>query len=275
MGASSDSDVMLSDAERAALGAFRSSHSAASGMHKVNIAIATVFTLVLMGAAVGFLIPALKAPGKGMEIGAGIFAALGLLPAVALVYLLVKLRWRLYLFDKGFVFARGSNRIVHWDDIQALYDQQDVVSGIRADRWLRFLLHDGRRLTVDSSYKDFAAFGAFARESVTKAVLARAAEELPAGRAIAFGKLMLSRAGLEKPGESLAWADVHGIAIEPRRDGQVLADGVVVYKRGPQSQGVEKKVEWYVKLAPRFGNVDAFLRLASQFTSIESPAAKR
>ncbi|HMF13283.1 MAG TPA: DUF6585 family protein [Gemmataceae bacterium] len=268
MASSSDLDLMLSDAERAALGAFRSAHPAASKMHKVNIAIAGVFTLVLMGAAVAFLIPAVKAPGKGMEIGAGIFAALGLLPAFALGYLLVKLRWKLYLFDKGFVFARSANRIVLWEDIQSLYDQQDVVSGIRADRWLRFLLQDGRRLTVDSSYKDFGVFAASVRDSVTKAVLARAATELPAGRAIAFGKLMLTKAGLKKPEESLPWTDVHSIAIEPRRDGQVLADGVVVYKRGVESKGSKEKVEWYVKLAPRFGNVDAFLRLASQFATI-------
>jgi hypothetical protein len=271
----SNTDLLLSDTDRAALGAFRSLHPAASGMHKVNIVIAAIFTVLLMGGAGAFLIAALNKPGKGMEIGAALFAALGLLPAVGLGYLLLKLRWRLYLFDKGFVFARASNRVVLWKDVQSLYDQQDVVSGIRADRWLRLLLNDGRRLTLDSSYKEFAAFAAAVRDGVTNEVLARAAEELPAGRALAFGKLMLSQSGLEKPGESLPWADVHNINIEPRIDGNLRAFGVVVYKRGVQSPGLKEKVEWYVKLVPRFGNVDAFLRLASQFTSIEGPATTR
>jgi hypothetical protein len=150
-----------------------------------------------------------------------------------------------------------------------------VVSGIRADRWLRFLLADGRRLTVDSSYKDFAAFADAVRDGVTRAVLTRAAGELPAGRAIAFGKLLLSRDGLEKPGESLAWADVHSIALEPRIDGHIRAHGVVVYRRAPESKAPKEKVEWYMKLMPRFGNVDAFLRLAGQFTTIVGPETKR
>jgi hypothetical protein len=272
---SSNTDLPLSAEDRAALGAFRSLHPAASGMHKVNIVIAAIITVLLLGGAVASLIAALNAPGKGIEIAVAVCAALGLLAAVGLVYLLLKLRWRLYLFDKGFVFARGSNRVVLWKDVQSLYDQQDVVSGIRADRWLRLLLKDGRRLTLDSSYKEFVAFAAAAREGVTNEVLARAAEELPAGRALAFGKLMLSQSGLAKPGESLAWADVHNITIEPRADGQVHAYGVVVYKRGLQSPGLKEKVEWYVKLLPHFGNVDAFLRLASQFTSIEGPPTGR
>jgi hypothetical protein len=117
MSQSGDTEPKLSDADRTALGAFRSFHPAASGIHKVNIGIASVFTVLLLGPAVAFLIAALRSPGKGMEIGAGIFGAIGLAPAIGLVYLIRKLRWRLYLFDNGFVFARGANRVVLWDDV--------------------------------------------------------------------------------------------------------------------------------------------------------------
>jgi hypothetical protein len=271
----SDSDLMLSDEDRAALGAFRSLHPAASGMHKVNIAIASVFTLLPGGGAIAFLIGALNNPGKGMGIGVMIFGALALGPAIGVVYLVLKLRWRLYLFDNGFVFARGANRVVKWDDVQSFYEQQDVVAGIRADRWLRFLLNDGRRLTVDSSYKDFAAFAEASRRGVTNAVLRRAAQELPVGRAITFGKLKLSQAGLEKEGDAISWAEVDGITFESRVDGQVHAQAVVIYKRGLQSGGLKEKVEWYMKMVPRFGNVDAFLHLASQFTRVGGPETKR
>jgi hypothetical protein len=268
-------ELTLSEADRAALGAFRSYHPAASGMHKVNIAIASVFTILPLGGAIAFLIGELNSPGKGIGIGAIVFGGIALAPAAGLIYLVVKLRWRLYLFDNGFVFARGSNRVIEWADVQSFYEQQDVVAGVRADRWLRFLFHDGRRLTVDSSYKDFAAFADAARQGVTNAVLRRAAEDLPAGRAIAFGKLKLSQAGLEKEGDSIPWAAVDSITFEPRIDGQVHAQAVVIYKRGLQSAGVKEKVEWYMKLVPRFGNVDAFLRLASQFTRVGSPQTQR
>jgi hypothetical protein len=265
-----DADLMLLETDLAALGEFRSFHSAASGIHKVNIVIASIFTLLLLAGALWFLISGLRTAGNGLEIVAAVFGALSLAPAAGLIYLVLKLRWRLYLFDNGFVFAKGANLVVWWDDIQSFYEQQDVVAGIKADRWLHFLLQDGRRLTVDSSYKDFAAFAQTVRDSVTRAVLTRAAEALAKGQGIAFGKLMLSQVGLEKDGDSLAWAGIHSIRIEPR----INTHGVVVYKRNAESNVGEEKVEWYMKLVPRFGNVDAFLQLASQFTNIGGPDTK-
>jgi hypothetical protein len=268
-------DLALSDSDRTALGAFRSFHPAASGMHKVNIAIASVFTALPLAGALWFLISGLNNPGKGLEIGALVFGGIALAPAIGVAYLVNKLRWRLFLFDNGFVFARGANRVVLWEGVQSFYEQQDVVAGMRADRRLRFLLNDGRQFNVDSSYKEFAAFADAARQGVTNTVLRRAAQELPAGRSIAFGKLKLSQAGLEKEGDSIPWADVDGITFESRVDGQVHAQAVVIYKRGLQSGGLKEKVEWYVKMVPRFGNVDAFLRLASQFARVGGPQTKR
>ncbi len=269
-----DSDLTLSAGERTALGAFRSYHPAASGMHKVNIAIASVFTGLLLAGALWFLVAGLNNPGKGIAYGALAFGGIALFPAAGLVYLLLKLRWRLHLFANGFVFARGGNRVVLWEDVQSLYEQQDVVAGIRADRRLRFQFKDGRWLSVDSSYKDFAAFAEAVRRGVTNAVLRRARRELPAGRPVEFGKLKLSQAGLEKEGDSIPWSAVDSITFEPRVDGQVHAMAVVIYKRGVQSKGTKEKVEWYTKMVPRFGNVDAFLQLAGQFTRIVGPEAK-
>jgi hypothetical protein len=270
----SEPDLALSDGERKALGAFRSFHPAASGMHKVNLAIASAFTLLLLAGALWFLIAGLNNPGKGIGYGALVFGGIALAPGIGVVYLLLKLRWRLYLFANGFVFARGGNRVVLWEDVQSLYEQQDVVAGIRADRRLRFLFKDGRWLSVDSSYKEFAAFAEAVRKGVTNAVLLRAQRDLPAGRLIEFGKLKLSQTRLEKEGDSIPWSAVDSITFEPRVDGQVHAMAVVIYKRGVQSKGIKEKVEWYTKMVPRFGNMDAFLRLASQFARIVGPETK-
>lgn len=261
-------DLTISTDDRAALGAFRSLHPAASGMHKVNIAIAAIFTLLPLAGAIWFLIAGLKAANQGLEIAAAVFGGVALLPGLGLLYLILKLRWRLCLFENGFVFSRGGNRVVLWDNVQSFYEQQDVVAGIRADRRLRFLLSDGRRLNLDSSYQDFAAFAQAVRNGVRAAVLRRAAEALPRGEAIAFGKLLLSKTGLEKPGDSLPWSEVQGIDVEPRVDGQVHAHAVIVYKRGLHGAGVQEKVEWYSKMIPSFGNVDAFFQLVRQFTRV-------
>jgi hypothetical protein len=275
MSQSAEPNLALSEEERTALGQFRSFHPAASGIHKVNIAIAAVFTVLPLAGAVWFLIEMLKNPGKGNEIGVAIFGALALGPAIGVVYLVRKLSWKLCLFENGFVLVRGGNRIVHWQDVQAFYEEQTVVGGIKADRYLRLRMQDGRLLTLDSSYQDFPAFAAAVRDALTKAVLAHAAEELPAGRSVAFGKLMLTRSGLEKPGGTIAWNEVHFIQVEPRMDGQVIHHAVVVYQRSRQPKGPDDKVEWYKKFVRDFGNVGAFLRLAGEFTTVKGPEGEQ
>ena len=49
-------DLALSEADREALGTLQSVHPAASRLHKINIAIASVFTVVLVVPALAFLI---------------------------------------------------------------------------------------------------------------------------------------------------------------------------------------------------------------------------
>jgi hypothetical protein len=160
------------------------------------------------------------------------------------------------------VFARGYNRVVLWEDVKYFYEQQDVVAGIRADRWLRFVLSNGQRFTIDSSYKDFVAFNDAVRDGVTQVVLARAVAAFPKGQSVPVGKLAVSQTGFEKEGEVVPWADVHSISIELRFN----AFAVVVFQRDPLA-----KVEWYARPIPQFANVNAFLALARQFTTVSGP----
>jgi hypothetical protein len=90
-----DSGLEISTTDQAALGSLQSVHPAASGIHKVNVAIATVFTVLLAGPAIAFLIGEIRNPGKGLVIGAAIFGGMALLPAIGLFVLIRKLRWRL------------------------------------------------------------------------------------------------------------------------------------------------------------------------------------
>jgi hypothetical protein len=268
-------NLPLSEAERSALGSFRSFHPAPSGIHKVNIVIASIFVLLPLGAAVWVLIEMLRQPGEESRLGVAVlgFGIVALAPALGVAYLVFKLYWKLYLFENGFVLWRGVNRIVLWEDVQYFFEQQDIVVTFKADRWLRFRLRDGRLFTVDSSYQDFLAFTEGVRDAVTRTVLAHAAVELPAGRAVAFGKLMLLRSGLEKPEATLAWSEVHSIAIELRSEGSQKAYVVVIYQRSQRSTGPNDKVEWYKRFVVRFPNFVAFVRLASEFTTVIGPGA--
>jgi hypothetical protein len=263
----SDSDLTLSASDRAALGTFRSVYMAGSRMHKVNITIAAVFTLLLAVPAIALLIGALVTSRNGMIIAAAILGALALLPGITLWYRIRKLDWKLYLFDNGFVFASGAARVILWNDVRFFYERQSVVAGMQADQWLRFVLSDGQSLTIDSSYKEFPVFAEVVRQCVTKTVLARASAALSNGQAVAFGKLLLSPAGLEKDGNSIPWGDVHSICMEERVFGsRFRAIGVVIYRRSTTSK--TGRTEWHVRAIPEFPNVVAFLQLVSRFSTI-------
>jgi hypothetical protein len=257
-----DTHLKISATDRAALGSLRSVHPAASGMHKFNMAVAASFAILPGAAGIYFLVDGYWfSPGKGLEIAGWVFGALALAPAIGFLFLVRKLGWRLYLYENGFVWSRMTDRVILWDDITWLFEQQDRVAGMNTDRWLRFLLVDGRRPMIDSSYKNFLDFADGVRDGVTRAVLARFAA-LPNGEALTFGKLLMSREGLENEGRFLPWAEVDSVSLQPYGTGY----GVFVFQRDPESK--TGKAEWYAREAPRFANVVAFLHLARQFTTL-------
>jgi hypothetical protein len=253
--------LSLSASDRLALGRWRSCHPTGSRMHKIGIGIAAVFTLVLGGAAVAALVALLTGPpGNGWGIGVGLFGALALLPGIALFFLIRRLRWRVFLFDKGFVLVKGGERVVLWTDVKSVFR-----GGTRLEPKLWLTLEDGGRITLDSAFQGFSALSATAEENVAGLVLAKGAAALSRGEAVSFGKMTLSKEGLENEGKPLAWPDVDNLAIEWRRSGNVVYTALVVFKK--TSRG---KAEWCAKRLDAFPNFKAFLHLAGRFTTIEA-----
>src|SRR5262249_33778508 len=209
-------ELSLSAGDRNALGPLQSEHANASRTHKINIAIASVFTILLGGAALFLGLKALVGPpGRGIEGAALLFAFFAILPGLGVFFLVRKLSWRLIVFKNGFVFVRGKERVVLWNDVKSLF-----VGGLNIDQHLEFLLEDGRRLKVDNSFKDFPAFAQAARTNVAQRALARADAALAAGQGVSFGKLKMTKSGLEHEGQqTLAWPQVESIAIERRVSG--------------------------------------------------------
>jgi hypothetical protein len=253
--------LTLSASDHHALGRWRSLHPTGSRIHKISIGIAAVFTLALGGAAVAALVALLtRPPGNGWAIGVGLFGALALLPGIALFFLIRRLRWRLFLFDNGFVLVKGGERVVLWTDVKSLFR-----GGTRLEPKLWLMLEDGGRITLDSAFQGFSTFSATAEENVTRLVLANGAAALSRGQAVSFGRMTLSQEGLENEGKPLAWPDIDRLAIEWRRSGNVVYTALVVFKK--TSRG---KVEWCARRLDAFPNFKAFLQLAGRFTTIEA-----
>jgi hypothetical protein len=255
--------LSLSASERKALGPLQSEHVPASRTHKINIAIASIFTILPALAAVGLGIDALiGAPGRGIGWAALAFGALALLPAIGVYFLVRKLFWRLFLFANGFVFLRGKEHVVLWSDIKSLF-----VGGLNIDEHLQFILDDGTRLKIDNSFKDYSDFADAVRDNETRRVLARADAALKSGESFSFSKLRVTPAGLEHEGkQALAWANVERVSIERRVSGQVIYSAIVVWEK---ARGKKDPSEWAAKNMGMFPNFDAFLKLAARLTRID------
>lgn len=255
----------LKDRDAEALGELLSAHPAASGMHKVNIAIASVFTFLPGAAALLFLFMHLTGdPKSQMWIGAAAFGAIALLPGIGLLFLLRKLRWKLFLYQNGFVFARGRNKVVPWGAVKSMFEEQDVVAGIRADARLKFTFPDGGWLIIDSAYKRFAEFSAAVRAGVTRAVVARASAALKKGEAFAFGKLKITRTGLAHGDDELTWAEVGEVAIEDYGGGYAIR----IYAKGKSPLAKGRGEPWFSRAVTEFPNYPAFLELAGKVTRV-------
>jgi hypothetical protein len=217
--------------------------------------------LAFGGAAVAALVALLTGPpGNGWGIGLGLFGALALLTGIPLFFLIRRLRWRLFLFEKGFVLVQGGERVVLWTDVKSIFR-----GGTRLEPKLWLTLQDGGRITLDSAFQGFSTFGATAEENVTRLVRENGAAALSRGEAVSFGRMSLSQEGLENEGKSLPWPDVDRLAIEWRRSGNVVYTALVVYKKTGRG-----KVESCAKRLDAFPNFQAFLELAGRFTTIEA-----
>jgi hypothetical protein len=230
-------------------------------MHKISIGIAAFFTLAFGGAAAAALVALVTGPpGNGWGIGLGLFGALALLPGSALFFLIRRLRWRLFLFENGFVLVQGGERLVLWTDVKSVFR-----GGTRLEPKLWLTSADGGRITLDSVFQGFTTFSGTAEENVTRLVLQKGAAALARGEAVSFGKMKLSQEGLEDEGKRLPWPDVDRLGIEWRRSGNVVYTALVVVKKTDHGQ-----VEWCARRLDAFPNVKAFLQLAGRFATIEA-----
>jgi hypothetical protein len=263
------SALRLTAMEREALGNLRSVHKAGTGMLKFNIVGASLFTFLAAVLPIASFYTAIVSPGRGWE-GAGVMSGLiTLLPLGWLVWFLLKLRWCLYLFENGFVFSRGKNFVVLWEDVKFVYERQDLIGEIRADRWLHVVRLDKRDCRLDSSCQNFVMFCEAVQIGATRAIVARVTASLAKGESVSFGlarnRLVMSQTGLKQGGRTVSWGEVHSIVCVSGPSG----GGFHICVKDPRGPG--GKDLWDSYPGAFFANYLAFLELAAKYTTVVSP----
>lgn len=256
----------LTPAEVASLGEFQLELRTGSQSHKVNLAITGVFTLLLGAAAVWLGIDALTGePGRGIGGAALLFGGLAILPAAGLIWLALKLRWRLALFQNGFVQLKHGRQLVLWKDVESLF-----LGGINIDQKIVFQLTSGARITADNSYRDYSRFADEAREVLGKQITERSLATLGSQEAVTFGRWKIRSSGIEEKGKSpLAWKQVERISLDERVDGQVIYHALALWTK---PAGSAEPIEWSSERVSNIPNFDALINLLRHLTgqSIDS-----
>jgi hypothetical protein len=236
----------------APLGAAEAEYAAGSRPHKVAIGSCVVFLALFTALAVF----ALLRPGvPDRVIVFAVFAGLALLPLIGLVVLIVRLGWRVLIYEKGFVLQQNrSSEVVLWEEVAELREKQVVGRGY--DHTLRVRLDSGRELKLDLMYRDLPSLIGTIRERSHPHILAKVLKRLQQGEQVAFDTLKVSSAGLEKTASRISWDEVEGIKFQNNG----LADQLLVCRAGSTSP-------WYRRNASKIPNLGVLLALVDRFTS--------
>jgi hypothetical protein len=251
-------DLDLDAAELRRLGPLVSEHPASSRMHKANLIAGICFMVVLGGAAIASLLFYLSSPnGRGFQWVALGLGAVAAAITVAVVFLIRKLKWRVHLHENGVALDRsGQIDVVPWAEVKHFYQREVFANGVR-EVYLHLYTDDGRKIPIDTIYRDIDDLTGAIRTGVTQAVLNRAAGLLKRGEEVDFGELALSTTGLRQGASELRWNEVAGID---------LGHNGVAYTIDVRKNG--KKLAWYSRVFVKFPNGDAFMKLAERFTKV-------
>jgi hypothetical protein len=240
-----------SDAARQSLGPLVSEHGA--GLERrLRVIACGVLTVLLLGAAVWVAVSGIKA-GGWIALG---LALLALLSAAGLFFVGRKLKWRALLHRDGLVLERnGPPEVLPWSDVKYCIERN-----VNGQYSVRLQLMDERLIFLDANLRNHYALGTAARAGVTRAVLARAADQLKRVEEVPFGPLKVSRDGLSNGKEQIRWDEVSEL-------GAVLNFSGSGYKVEVRKGGAT----WFSRPYIDFPNAEAFLELASRFTKVSRP----
>ncbi len=183
------------------------------------------------------------------------FGAVTACVLAGLVALIRRMRWRVLLFQEGFVIERsGAKETVLWEQIKYLCESRTVTHGVESDHRIKIETAFGGKLTLDDAFRDFSLLAQTVGNRTYPCLLSKAETRLQRNETVAFGDLQLRTSGLGNEEESILWRDVEAVAVENKG----IAHHLVIRKVG-------KKHPWYDRGVPDFPNFDLFLHLANKF----------
>ena len=169
------------------LGSLLAEHRAGSARHLSALAFVAVVSLTggAAGAVVGYVAVSLsRRPAAAPDL-AGLAAVLGLTGAVLcaasaafLASEVRRLRWRVLVFERGFVFARGRPVAVRWTEVRELaWDKAAARVGLcgTSGPGLSVRTWSDRRVTLPPVFRDGAGLVAAIRAGVAGAYSRRKA----------------------------------------------------------------------------------------------------
>lgn len=129
-------------------------------------------------------------------------------PIIMIIYCISALRacnLRVYLFQNGFVYARGHRLdVVRWDQVRFVWQR---ITRSYGRMWYRYTIErsDGAAFKLNSTLKNAGTLGQHIQQVVTQLHLPQAIAAYNTGNTIPFGPLSVSLQGLNNGKEVLPW----------------------------------------------------------------------
>ncbi|GLV58098.1 hypothetical protein KDH_49320 [Dictyobacter sp. S3.2.2.5] len=159
-----------------------------------------------------------------------LFYYLLIVPVLVLIWAINALKhynWRIYLFNGGYIHARGSQlELFRWDQIQAVY-VNITRSRSRVNMNFQVRRSDGALWKYGSAIKGHSELGAQVQEAVTRVQLPRVVEAFNSGAQIPFGRLNVNAQGINDGKKIIPWDQIGTIEMNQgkvavRQNGRLL-----------------------------------------------------
>jgi hypothetical protein len=200
------------------LGPLRTTH-APDGVAAGYVGIALFLVVLPCATAIGLLLAAV--PSVGLFVVAGAVAGAPTAFALWLIARMRRARDDLIEIHALGVRQRLDGRDVDfaWSDVAGCRTTRVMVRGpagvISSSDVFALALKDGRRVTIDTRWKDPLTLGAQLRVEVRRARVAAVRETFARGEPMRFGDLSVDRErGAMKDGEALPWSELSRAAVE-------------------------------------------------------------
>lgn len=184
----------------------------------------------IIGIAIGVLLLVSYSPivviglvaGSSVSTSSLIFELVAFLLGIVILWISIRssLRrkrfWRVYVFERGFIFTDGGQPdIFRWQEVRAIWWEElnrtdEFRSTIQRYTVERF---DGHRVVFDNKIRKVQDLGTILCEQVAQAMWPQTFADYQAGKVIPFGALHVSRQGVSKGRKLLPWADIAEIKL--------------------------------------------------------------